>query len=146
MSKKPSLWVTLRLGVKYANDWPKHAVVAAFQESKVVPATRFASRWMPAIAVLNAALHWQWQGTLALAPAMMLSLFILSLPLQGYLWLGWRAAKPLPPSLRRWYQELKDKLQASGEQVPRASQGGPLYLDLARLLKQALTVLPPSEH
>ncbi|MCT7655176.1 DUF412 domain-containing protein [Oceanimonas sp. NS1] len=41
-------------------------------------------------------------------------LFLASLPLQGYYWLGKRADTHLPPSLREWYLQIHDKLAAAG--------------------------------
>ncbi|WP_287831870.1 DUF412 family protein, partial [Idiomarina sp.] len=59
---------------------------------------------------------------------------------------GWRANQPLPRRLRGWYWELRDKLKQSRAVLKKPTDGGPTYMDLAYVLEQALSVLPPDQH
>lgn len=128
-----------RTGQHYARLWPRHAVVAAMPESTVVPATAFAARWMPAAAVINGLLQFYLQGQALLPQALVTSMFLLSLPLQGWWWLGVRAQRQLPPRLQAWYLELMRKLQLQPHE--RAT-----YMALAIALNKALRELPPEQH
>ena len=58
-------------------------------------------------------------------------LFAVSLPVQGYFWLGKRAETALPPSLSRWYREINSKMNCS------TAAGRPNYFDLAKTLRKA---------
>lgn len=133
------IFSTLKAGQQYAKLWPRHAVVAAMTETRVIPAVAFAAKWMPAVAVINLAVQWQWQGEQLLPQALVTSLFLLSMPLQGWYWLGRRANSVLPPRLQRWYQELATKLRIQPEPKPT-------YMQLAKILRKALQELPPEEH
>ncbi len=132
-----SMWKLFKDGQAYAKIWPRHAVVATMTESRVVPAVNFTARWMPAAAVISFLVQWQW--LLPLSQALISSLFLLSIPLQGWYWLGARANGQLPPALAAWYQELAKKLKIE----PRTK---PIYFDLAKILRKALKELPPEEH
>lgn len=134
-----SLWQVLQSGQKYAALWPHHSVVAAMTETRVVPAVKFAAKFMPALAVINFLVQWQWQDEALLPQAIVTSLFLLSLPLQGWYWLGRRALSPLDPRLKHWYLELTKKLKMQ-------PQAKPIRMDLARVLRRALDELPPDEH
>jgi uncharacterized protein len=132
-----SVWKLFKDGQHYAKIWPHHSVVAAMTESRVVPAVNFTARWMPALAMVNFMVQWQW--LLPISQIIVTSLFLLSLPLQGWYWLGARANAELPVSLLHWYHELATKLKVQ-------PQAKPIYFDLARLLRKALKELPPEEH
>jgi Uncharacterized protein conserved in bacteria len=134
-----NLFKLLKDGQHYASIWPRHAVVAAMTETRVVPAVQFTARWMPALAVINLAVQWQWQGQLLVPQALVTSLFLLSLPFQGWYWLGRRANTKLDPRLRHWYGDLAKKLKVQ----PHAQ---PTYMHLAKILRKALQELPPDEH
>ncbi|WP_241967624.1 terminus macrodomain insulation protein YfbV [Pseudidiomarina insulisalsae] len=136
---KHSLWHVFKTGQEYAAIWPHHAVVAAMTETRVVPAVKFAARWMPPAAVVNLLVQYQWLGMSMAPQALISSLFLLSLPVQGWYWLGKRALTELDPRLKHWYLELAQKLQVQ----PRTK---PKRMDLARLLDKALRDLPPEEH
>ena len=103
---------TFAQGQHYAALWPRHAIVAALPEATVVPAVAFASRWMPALAVLNFLVQFHWQGAAMVPQAIITSLFLLSMPLQGWYWLGKRAHSQLPPRLQQWYLELIEECVA----------------------------------
>ncbi|MDN7124108.1 terminus macrodomain insulation protein YfbV [Pseudidiomarina terrestris] len=134
-----SIWQVMQAGQRYAAIWPHHAVVAAMTETRVVPAVKFAAQWMPAAGVVNFLVQWQWLGETLLPQAIVSSLFLLSLPIQGWFWLGRRALSELDPRLKHWYLELAQKLSVQ----PRSK---PTRMDLARLLRKALDELPPDQH
>ncbi|MEH6555991.1 terminus macrodomain insulation protein YfbV, partial [Pseudoalteromonas tetraodonis] len=62
------------------------------------------------------------------------SLFFISLPLQGLLWLGKRAQTELEPAMLQWYNELFAKMIANGYDA-QMGKNKPRYLELAELLK-----------
>ncbi len=126
-------------GQHYAALWPRHAIIAALPEATVVPAVAFASRWMPALAVLNFLVQFHWQGAAMVPQAIITSLFLLSMPLQGWYWLGKRAHSQLPPRLQQWYLELIAKLGLQPQQQAT-------YLALVVALNKALRELPPEQH
>lgn len=136
----------LKDGYRYADEWPRHSVTVGFVETRVIPAARFGEKVTPPIAVLNALLVWQFLPTEQLAQGILMSLIILSLPLQGWYWLGWRAKQTLSPRLRHWYKELQNKLQGSGETCQPTGEYGPNYYDLAVIVRRALDTLPPHEQ
>lgn len=133
------IFKTLTDGQHYARIWPRHAVVAAMTETRVIPAVAFAAKWMPALAVINLAVQWQWQGEQLLPQALVTSLFLLSMPFQGWFWLGRRANSQLTPRLHQWYKDLAHKLGVQAERKPT-------YMHLAKILRKALHELPPEEH
>lgn len=134
-----SIFRTLQTGQQYAKIWPRHAVVAAMTETRVIPAVAFTAKWMPALAVINLAVQWQWQGEQLLPQALVTSLFLLSMPFQGWFWLGRRANSALTPRLKHWYCDLANRLGMQAEQHPT-------YMHLAKILRKALQELPPEEH
>ncbi|MCH8492070.1 MAG: DUF412 domain-containing protein [Idiomarina sp.] len=141
------MWKTLKRGAEYLKLWPNHAVVGNLAESKFVPATKLGVKVLPIAAVLNFYVQFQYLGSELLPQILATSLFILVLPLQGYYWLGKRAYQILPPALNNWYFELQNKLNAAGEDIRLPGhRKGPCYVDLARVLRKALAVLPPEEQ
>lgn len=141
------LWRTFSDGWKYMKLWPNHAVVGAMPEARVIPATRLGTIWLPIAALLNFTVQWYWLGSAHMPQIIAASLFLLLLPLQGYYWLGRRSYQELTPALKAWYFDLRDKLSSNGEDVRLPSdRKGPCYIDLARILRKALAVLPPDEH
>lgn len=127
--------------------WPNHAVVGGLPEAQVVPLTRLISWLLPIAAVVNFAVQWTWLGAEHIGHITAASIFILLLPLQGYYWLGKRAHAELPLSLRAWYFDLQAKLQSAGEDVRLPShRPGPCYIDLAIILRKALSILPPEDY
>jgi uncharacterized membrane protein YfbV (UPF0208 family) len=130
---------TFAQGQHYAALWPRHAIVATLPEATVVPAVAFAARWMPALAVVNFLVQFHWQGAAMVPQAIITSLFLLSMPLQGWYWLGKRAHTQLPPRLQQWYLELMAKLGLQ-------PQHQATYLALVVALNKALRELPPEQH
>lgn len=136
-----------RRGQRYLQIWPQHAVVAAFTETRMVPLTKLAIRTMPAAAVVNLLVQWQWAGQEFTPIAIATSLFILMLPVQCLYWFGQRANTALTPQLQAWYLELDRKLSQAGAKSPRPLlQQTPTYFDLAKLLRRVLDELPPDQH
>ncbi|CUS49224.1 MAG: hypothetical protein HLUCCO02_04235 [Idiomarinaceae bacterium HL-53] len=136
----------IQRGYQYMKLWPRHAVVGNLPESRIVPATKLALRWLPVGAVCNAVLQYQYLGMEFLPQIVASSLLLLWIPLHGFYWLGMRADAQLSIPLRTWYFELKDKLNKSGKDIRLPShREGPCYIDLARVLKQALAELPPHD-
>ncbi|RUO31824.1 DUF412 domain-containing protein [Aliidiomarina sedimenti] len=134
-------------GWRYMKLWPNHAVVGALPEAQIIPLTRLVSWMLPAAAVTNFGVQWFWLGTEHLPMIIMASMFLLLLPLQGYYWLGKRAYSELPLNLRGWYFELQSKLQVAGQDVRLPShRPGPCYIDLALILRKALSELPPDQY
>src|SRR5690554_5846812 len=134
-----SLLKSLKLYHEDAKICPRHAVVAAMTESRVVPAMEFATEWIQVIAAVDVIVQREWLGTHAFAQIVVTTLFLLSLPLQGWYWLGQRAQTPLDPRLQHWYLDLAVKLSVHPHPKPA-------YLMLARLLRKALQELPPDQH
>ncbi len=126
----------IQMGHSYMALWPKEKSLAAlFPENRIITAVEFAMKWLPAVVVSSLLLQFQF-GQQAMWPMVLASvLFMISLPLQGYYWLGQRAQTPLPPSLSRWYVEINEKMGQS-----RLSSK-PRYWELAETLKMAFQKL-----
>lgn len=108
----------LQQGRHYMTLWPRRPELnSMFPENRVIKATEFALKVIPALAVLSVMVQFQF-GELHYWPSVMASvLFLLSLPLQGYYWLGQRADTRLPPSLATWYREINGKMNEQGVNV-----------------------------
>ncbi|MGL5289242.1 MAG: terminus macrodomain insulation protein YfbV [Aeromonas sp.] len=133
----------LQQGRHYMSLWPcRPELNPMFPENRVIKATEFAIKVIPALAVLSVMLQFQF-GALHYWPSTITTvLFLLSLPLQGYYWLGQRANTPLPPSLANWYREINGKMNEQGgrrQLVPH-----PRYEELAETLKAAFKQLDKS--
>jgi uncharacterized protein len=126
----------IQMGQHYLQLWPREKSLAAmFPENRIIAAVEFGMRWLPALAILSLVVQFHF-GQASLWPGVVTSvLFMVSLPLQGYYWLGHRAETRLPPSLSRWYNEINEKMgQGHHAQQPR-------YLELAETLNQAFKKL-----
>jgi len=127
----------LHNGQQYMQSWPmRRELTAVFPENRVIKATRFASQSMPALAVLTLMLPFSLSQTQLLPSAIAMALFMLSLPLQGYLWLGQRSESILPPGLKGWYTELHQKMRLQGLSVAPV-RSRPQFKDLAQVLSKA---------
>ncbi|MGL4858957.1 MAG: terminus macrodomain insulation protein YfbV [Enterobacteriaceae bacterium] len=137
MSHSPAPTGSLRIlqkGKKYMQTWPNEKRLAViFPENRVIQFTRFGIRYMPFLAVFT--LTWQIAMGGQLGPAVATALFACSLPMQGLWWLGKRAQTPLPPRLRHWFQEMRDKLLSAGHSLAPQKEL-PTYQSLAELLKR----------
>lgn len=138
---------TIQQGFQYARSWPRHAVVGNLPESTWVVLLRILIRWLPVVCLLSGFLQWHYLGQEGLSLLITWVFFLLSLPFQGYYWMGKRSITLLPLGLRSWYFELVDKLNQQGYDIrlPSHSQG-PCYADLSRVLNKALIQLPPHEY
>lgn len=127
---------TLSYGADYSSVWPQHPELAAFfPEQKVIYLLNWGKRLIPALIVISGCLQLQW-GTSDNWPTFIAScMFALSLPVQGYYWLGRRAETQLPPSLSRWYFEINQKLNC----MPSVNRSS--YFDLAKTLRKAFEQL-----
>jgi uncharacterized membrane protein YfbV (UPF0208 family) len=132
-----AMFSTLKAGLQYSRDWPLAPELnAIFPENKVIRATVFAQKTLPAVAVAGALVQFNQLGATQLPLILTMMLFILSMPFQGWYWLGKRAKTELPPTLSGWYSEIKQKMQSQGLQI-QSPQHKLRYSDLALLLKQA---------
>lgn len=125
----------MQQGYSYAKIWPQRSeLMPMFTEARVVPATQFAIKIMPALAITCLVIQLQVLSSAYVGPALACALLILSLPIQGLLWLGKRAKSELPPSMAHWYKEVHSKMLDQGYSgAPAKSK--PRYLELAHLLK-----------
>ncbi|SDK05261.1 hypothetical protein SAMN04488540_11819 [Ferrimonas sediminum] len=136
---------TLRCGSDYMREWPKAAQLAPlFPEHRVIRATELAIRVMPPIAVFCFWLQYQSMGATSLPQAIASGLFLLSLPLQGLFWLGWRSQQPLPKPLLVWCDDLRSKMVAAGEQIAPLGASA-RYLNMAKLLRRVFTKIERGE-
>ncbi|PMJ98987.1 terminus macrodomain insulation protein YfbV [Vibrio sp. 10N.261.55.A7] len=144
MNDKVGLVHSLRDGQKYMDTWPMRKELAVlFPEQRIIKATRFAIRVMPAIAAISVITQVAFQNQQAMPQAVVVALFAISLPLQGMWWLGNRANKQLPPSLASWYRELHQKIVETGMALePLKSR--PRYKELAQILNRAFRQLDRS--
>lgn len=131
----------LKDGQQYMKTWPaRKELYALFPDSRVVKATQFAAKIMPIVAVVSFCIQVQVLGFDFAPQAMAIALLMLSMPLQGYFWLGHRANQVMPIALQSWYRELESKLAIEGIEV-RSSAPKPRYFELAYLLNKAFKKL-----
>jgi uncharacterized membrane protein YfbV (UPF0208 family) len=131
-------------GRRYMKAWPMVKQLGFyFPEYRVVKATQLAIKVLPLLACLAAISQVYVLGWDFLPQAITVLLFFISLPIQGLLWLGWRARHPLPLSLFDWGNQLSAKLNAMGIACkPLGAKA--CYLDMAILLKLAFERLDAS--
>jgi uncharacterized membrane protein YfbV (UPF0208 family) len=114
-----------------------------FPEYRVVKATQLAIIAMPILALVVAASQLYVLGWDYLPQALTMLLFFISLPLQGLLWLGWRARHPLPLSLFDWSNQLSSTLTEMGIYCQPLGATA-CYSDMAAILKLAFERLDQS--
>jgi uncharacterized membrane protein YfbV (UPF0208 family) len=128
-------------GQQYMQTWPmQHQLYGMFPECRVISATKFSIKVMPALAVLTVVALINLQGYDKLPQALATGVFFLSLPLQGLMWLGHRSNQSLPPALKSWYLDIHHKMQIQGCAL-QSAKANPDYKELARLLKTAFDEL-----
>lgn len=133
---------TLQVGVQYSQTWPLlQELNGMFPENRVIRLTLLLKMWMPPLAVLSVCVQLQYFGMSYLWSALACGLFLLTLPLQGYFWLGVRSQSQLPPAVSSWYQDIRAQMLKAGVQVPQTATGQPCYADLANVLQSALRQL-----
>jgi hypothetical protein len=131
----------IQQGQSYMEAWPmEKQLYGIFPECRIIAATKFGFKVMPALAVLTVAVQYHFMGASQLPQALTLGLFFLSLPIQGLIWLGFRSQKVLPPAIKAWYQDIYLKMQQQGCAVeqPKAQ---PRFHELACLLRTAFSEL-----
>ena len=128
-------------GQQYMETWPMQSqLYGMFPECRVISATKFSIKVMPALAVLTVAALINLQGVEKLPQALAIGTFFLSLPMQGLMWLGHRSNQNLPPTLKSWYLDIHNKMQMQGCALP-SPKAKPEYKELARLLRTAFEKL-----
>ncbi len=112
------LFARIRAGHRYMQQWPLHPQLASrFPEFRVIKATRFGMTWLPVVAMVGGSIQWSTLGGAILPLAVAQALLIVSLPLQGLYWLGWRSVQPLPLSTLNWCKEVREQLVKAGCEV-----------------------------
>ncbi|RWX53471.1 terminus macrodomain insulation protein YfbV [Photobacterium chitinilyticum] len=141
MSQKKSIWQSFQNGQQYMATWPMRKELAMmFPEPRYIKATKFATRVMPAVAVMSVLSQMAFNNYDALPQAIAVAFFSLSMPLQGLWWLGKRSRTDLPPSLASWYREIHDKITSEGYAL-QPIKPRPRYLELAQVLNRAFKQL-----
>ncbi|BDR12960.1 terminus macrodomain insulation protein YfbV [Vibrio sp. STUT-A11] len=144
MSNKVGLVHSLKDGQNYMEIWPvRKELNAVFPEQRIIKATRFGIKVMPAVAAISVLTQMAFNNYSALPQSIIVALFAISLPLQGIWWLGTRSNTTLPPSLASWYRELHQKIVESGFAL-EPIKTKPRYKELALILNRAFRQLDKS--
>lgn len=131
----------MRDGQDYMKVWPmQKQLFSLFPDGQIIMATQLGIKIMPPFAVISAAIMLNANGGSFLPQALAVAAFFISLPVQGLLWLGLRANKPLPPSVKGWYREIHLKMKEQGCHL-HSMKSQPRYKELALLLKTAFDEL-----
>ncbi|ELD1796807.1 terminus macrodomain insulation protein YfbV [Vibrio fluvialis] len=141
MSNRAGIVHSLKDGQKYMDTWPmRKELNLLFPEQRIIKATRFGIKVMPAVAAISVLTQMTFHNVHAMPQSIIIALFAISLPLQGIWWLGNRANTQLPPALASWYRELYQKIVETGFALePIKSQ--PRYKELAMVLNRAFRQL-----
>lgn len=132
---------SLRDGQKYMDLWPmRKELNLLFPEQRIIKATRFGIKVMPAIAAISVLTQMVFQNPQAMPQAVVIALFAISLPLQGIWWLGNRANTQLSPALAGWYREIYQKIVETGFAL-EPIKSKPRYKELAMVLNRAFKQL-----
>ncbi|GLR02813.1 UPF0208 membrane protein [Vibrio hyugaensis] len=141
MSNKVGLFHSLKDGQNYMEIWPvRKELTAIFPEQRIIKATRFGIKVMPAVAAISVLTQMAFNNYNALPQAIVVALFAISMPLQGMWWLGSRSNTILPPALASWYRELHQKITETGFALEPA-KAKPRYKELAMILNRAFRQL-----
>jgi uncharacterized membrane protein YfbV (UPF0208 family) len=144
MVEKLGLLHRLKDGQDYMNLWPmRKELIPLFPEHRIISATRFGIKIMPAVAAISVLLQLSFQNLSGLPQAIVIALFAISLPIQGFWWLGTRSNTLLPPALAAWYRDLHQKITETGTALEPAKRK-PRYKELAKLLNRAFRQLDKS--
>lgn len=131
----------LKDGQTYMDLWPARKELAPmFPENRVIKATRFGIKVMPAVAAISVLMQMVFNNYSAIPQAIVIALFAISIPLQGIWWLGTRSNTQLPPGLANWYRELYQKVAESGA-AQEPIKAKPRYKELASMLGRAFKQL-----
>ncbi len=141
MANRAGIIHSLRDGQKYMDTWPmRKELNLLFPEARIIKATRFGIKVMPAIAAISVLTQMSFHNLQAMPQTIVVALFAISLPLQGIWWLGSRANTQLPPSLAGWYRELHQKIIETGFAL-EPLKANPRYKELALVLNRAFRQL-----
>lgn len=141
MSRQVGFIHSMKDGQQYMDIWPmRKELNPLFPEARVIKATKFAIKVMPAVAAIAVLTQMAFDNASAMPQAIVVALFAISLPLQGMWWLGNRANTPLPPALAAWYRELHQKVLDSGFAL-EPIKNKPRYKELASVLNRAFRQL-----
>lgn len=141
MANRVGIIHSLRDGQKYMDTWPmRKELNLLFPEARIIKATRFGIKVMPAIAAISVLTQMSFHNLQAMPQTIVVALFAISLPLQGIWWLGSRANTQLPPSLAGWYRELHQKIIETGFAL-EPLKAKPRYKELALVLNRAFRQL-----
>lgn len=141
MSDKVGFVNSLKDGQKYMDTWPmRKELNMLFPEQRIIKATRFGIKVMPAIAAISVLTQMVFNHYQSMPQAVIIALFALSMPIQGIWWLGNRANTKLPPALVTWYGEIYHKVIESGFAL-EPIKSKPRYKELAQLLNRAFRQL-----
>ncbi|EGR0803660.1 DUF412 domain-containing protein [Vibrio alginolyticus] len=144
MSNKVGLIHSLKDGQNYMEIWPvRKELSAIFPEQRIIKATRFGIKVMPAVAAISVLTQMAFNNYHALPQSIVVALLAISLPLQGIWWLGARSNTKLPPSLASWYRELHQKIVETGFALEPV-KARPRYKELAIILNRAFRQLDKS--
>ncbi|UJF18783.1 DUF412 domain-containing protein [Vibrio sp. SS-MA-C1-2] len=128
-------------GQAYMEMWPNRKELAPiFAENRVIKATKFANKVMPAVAVISILTQMVFANQQALPQTLVIALFAISMPLQGLWWLGTRSRTTLPPQLATWYRDIHQKVVKEGFAL-EPMKPKPSYFELAKLLNSAFKQL-----
>ena len=124
--------------------WPVRKELSAISpEQRIIKATRFGIKVMPAVAAISVLTQMAFNNYHALPRSIVVALSAISLPLQGIWWLGARSNTKLPPSLASWYRELHQKIVETGFALEPV-KARPRYKELAIILNRAFRQLDKS--
>ncbi|GEM76357.1 terminus macrodomain insulation protein YfbV [Vibrio sagamiensis] len=141
MNDKVGLVRSLKNGQNYMEIWPvRKELNAIFPEQRVIKATRFGIKVMPAVAAISLLTQMVFNNYGAMPQAVIVALFAISMPLQGMWWLGTRSNSILPPALASWYRELHQKILDTGCALEPV-KSKPRYKELAIILNRAFRQL-----
>ncbi len=141
MSNKAGIIHSLKDGQRYMDVWPmRKELNLLFPEMRIIKATRFAIKVMPAVAAISVLTQMSFHNLQAMPQSVVVALFAISLPLQGIWWLGNRANTQLPPALAGWYREIHAKIIETGSAL-EPIKPKPRYKELAVVLNRAFRQL-----
>ena len=141
-----NIFTKIKIGIRYMNEWPDEPLLnPVFAESRVKRAMKAGNRLLPPFIVFI--LFWAiYQGggfkgiplLFALSSNFPVTLvcviFLLLMPLQGYVWFYKRAQTPLNEKLKIFYTELCSKLN-------REAAFNPTMMDLEIAINACLKTL-----
>lgn len=131
----------IKSGQEYMQIWPmQRQLYPIFPECKIIQATRLGFKTTPPIAAFAIVMQIGLLGPEMLPQAVAMAVLIVSLPLQGVIWLGKRSQQELPPAMLSWYKDIYTKMAQQGCVLNHASKK-PRFKELAVLLKKAFSEL-----